>query len=98
MGADFTGHLFGACSKEYARKAAEMDGILSTLLPVWLEKGYSIVVTADHGMNELGFHGGMGDLERLVPLWIIREGKVCTHPMDLIPQLEVPPMVCELLG
>lgn len=98
MGTDFTGHLHGACTKEYYSKAAEMDSILSTFLPIWENEGYAIVITSDHGMNELGAHGGPGDLERLLPLWILGKGASWEHMSECIPQLELAPLVCELLG
>jgi Uncharacterized proteins of the AP superfamily len=98
MGLDHTGHLYGGASKEYFQKAGEMDCILSTFLPVWEKAGYTIVVTSDHGMNEHGFHGGAGDSERMLPLWIIGQNIKYADSGQCIPQLELAPFVCELLG
>lgn len=97
MGIDNIGHLHGAGSKEYYCKAAEMDNILSTYLPMWENAGYTIVVSSDHGMNEYGFHGGSEEFERMVPLWIIKRNTVYTHPLECIPQLELASLVCDLL-
>ena len=98
MGIDNAGHLYGGCSKEYYSKAGEADCILSTFLPVWKEAGYTVVVTSDHGMNEYGLHGGGRDIERLLPLWIIGGSTAYTHPQECVPQLELAPLLCELLG
>ena len=98
MGADYAGHAFGSDSKEYRAKAIEMDNILSTLLPIWIELGYDIVVSCDHGMDQNGLHCGVESKERYVPLWII-SSKVKKEKYDLvIPQLAMAPMLCRLIG
>src|SRR5690625_3805086 len=68
MNVDDTGHKFGSDSKEYREKVLQIDQYLSELIPVWLEHHYQVVVTADHGMSELGLHGGTTEGERMVPL------------------------------
>jgi predicted AlkP superfamily pyrophosphatase or phosphodiesterase len=98
MNADDRGHRFGGGSKEYEGRAILIDQILASCLPLWRSAGYAILVTADHGMDELGFHGGTSDSERRVPLFLwadpIRRGYI-----DLIiPQLQVAALACRLLG
>ena len=34
------------------------------MIPFLLEKNYSVIVASDHGMNELGLHGGNSSLQR----------------------------------
>ncbi len=98
MGVDNAGHLFGSDSRQYRGKAIEMDSHLANLLPVWMAAGYQIVVTSDHGMNRDGQHGGTGDEERLVPLYIIGSRAVPGVYEEPVPQLAVAPLICELLG
>lgn len=98
MGADYVGHNFGSVSKEYRAKAIEIDNILSTMLPIWRESGYEIVVSCDHGMDESGLHCGIENKERTVPLWII-SSKVKSGKFNIeVPQLAIAPMLCKLIG
>ncbi|MEX2415053.1 MAG: alkaline phosphatase family protein [Paenibacillaceae bacterium] len=98
MGIDDFGHKFGSDSAEYRGKTLAMDNILSLLLPQWIQLGYEIVVTSDHGMNPDGHHGGTGSDERDVPLFIISDRITPGVYTDVIPQLAIAPLVCRLLG
>jgi predicted AlkP superfamily pyrophosphatase or phosphodiesterase len=98
MGVDHAGHLYGSDSRQYRGKAIEIDSILANLLPVWMEEGYQVVITADHGMNRDGQHGGTGDEERHVPLYGIGSAFVPGICEEELPQLGVAPMICRLLG
>ncbi|GAB3064145.1 alkaline phosphatase family protein [Salinicoccus sesuvii] len=97
MNVDDTGHKFGGISKEYQAKVLQMDNYLSGLIPIWQEAGYQIVITADHGMSELGLHGGTTASERMVPLYII-SNKVKKGRFDFVfPQLAFAPFMCKLM-
>lgn len=56
-------------------------------------------MTADHGIDELGIHGGNTDIQRTVPLYIlsgrVKKGDFTDH---IISDLEIAPLVCRLLG
>lgn len=99
MNIDDTGHKFGLQSKEYVQAAVTMDAILSNYLMDWLEKGHQVVVTADHGMNEYFTHNGVTDDERKVPLYVFST-KVTAGDFrkTLVPQLQLAPLLCHLLG
>jgi len=77
MNIDDAGHKFAFDSKQYRNQARMTDGILSNWLPSWLEQGYQIVITADHGMNNDFSHGGILPEERQVPLFVM--GEVFSH-------------------
>jgi predicted AlkP superfamily pyrophosphatase or phosphodiesterase len=98
MGIDDTGHKYGSDSKPYRDKALEMDSILASLLPQWMELGYEIVITSDHGMNKDGSHGGTGTEERDVPLYLISSSFEAGYHEELIPQLSIAPLVCQMLS
>ena len=98
MNIDDTGHKFGSDSKEYRGKTLMMDGILALMLPIWMEENYHIVITSDHGMNTDGMHGGTGDDERNVPMFVISPNVQPAIYEDRIPQLALASMVCKLLG
>lgn len=99
MGMDNLGHIYGPDSNEYRNNALLIDITLATRIPEWLEKGYQVVVSADHGMGRNNSHGGSLPEARNVPLYIISpeavaQAKTCTSPS----QLSVAPTILRLLG
>lgn len=95
MNIDDIGHKFTANSKEYMTAVNYADIILGYFIPVWQKLGYQIVVTADHGMDQFGLHGGSLNEHREVPLFLLGERPELKKEM---PQLEVMPLICQLLG
>lgn len=71
MGVDFAGHAFGGQSREYDAAVANVDKILATLLPVWRDAGYEIIVAGDHGMDAAGLHSDAADAAVLTPVWTV---------------------------
>lgn len=99
MNCDDMGHLFGAQSKEYHGAVHKADAILALSMPQWLQDGWQIIITADHGMNELGLHGGNSTLQREVPLYLFSNRlKPGDFSNRTISQLLVAPLVCACLG
>jgi predicted AlkP superfamily pyrophosphatase or phosphodiesterase len=98
MNIDDAGHKFGSNSTEYNSMTAYENILLSTILPIWMEAGYQIVVTADHGMNEHRLHGGNTDLQRMVPLYIISDKvKKGIYTEQGFSALFLAPVLCRLL-
>lgn len=98
MGIDNQGHLKGAGSREYEEAIIKADNILSLLMEGWMKEGYQIVVTADHGMNTLGLHGGIDAEQRDTPLYIFSDAvKAGRFEDDYISELNVAPLLCHLL-
>lgn len=99
MGIDFWGHRKGAGSPEYESAIANVDTVLSPLMEVWRKEGYQVVITADHGMNELGNHGGTDAAQRDVPLYIFSDAvESGRFEEESVSQLNVAPLLCHLLG
>lgn len=98
MGIDDIGHKFGKDSLEYRNKAIQVDTILSNFIPLWIEKGYEILVTSDHGMNNDGNHCGISDDERIVPFYYIGKQKLNIENNELIEQTQVSPIICKILN
>ena len=72
---------------------------LATYLKEWMERGYSILVTGDHGINANGRHGGTTPDVREVPLFFIRPGLAgMGDTRDAVSQLQIAPTMCKLLG
>lgn len=100
MNIDDAGHKYGGESKQYEASVRAADSILATLLPIWISQGYRIIVTSDHGMNEIGQHGGTEPEERLVPLYIGGEPPILPMLKDeqVLSQLILAPLMCRYLG
>jgi predicted AlkP superfamily pyrophosphatase or phosphodiesterase len=97
MNIDDAGHRAGLDSAHYRNTTRHADTHLSVHLLQWLQAGYQILVTADHGMNNDKSHGGILPEEREVPLYVL--GDSFSHDAAAAPrQLELCGTVCELLG
>ena len=71
MGMDYHGETFGSDSREYRNHAIYQDSRLAPLILEWKERGYTIIVTGDHGINRDGGHGGTTPEQRVVPFYVI---------------------------
>lgn len=94
---DTLGHTYTSNSAEYRNQAWRIDNALSRTLPLWLDAGYEVLVTADHGMNEDGHHGGTGPLERDVPFYYFGKGQMPT-PNKVLDQLGIAPTILSRIG
>ena len=57
-----------------------------------------MAITADHGMNSLGLHGGPTEDQRTVPLYLFSDKVEAGRFTDTeITQLNVAPLLCRLL-
>lgn len=99
MNIDLMGHRFGADSREYKDAVANASDIVGSLTSKWLEAGYNVIITADHGMDELGIHGGSREEHRYVPLYLFGDifeyGKFDEFEIS---QLNIAPLICKSLG
>ena len=99
MNSDDSGHHFGFHSKEHHSTVLKVNEILAVFMPGWLASGYQVVITADHGMNELGLHGGNSQVQRTVALYLFSKGlKTGNFSDTTIPQISIAPLLCSLLG
>ena len=98
MGMDNAGETFGSDSSQYRSHAIQQDKWLATYLKEWMERGYNILVSADHGINADGMHGGTTPGMREVPLYLIRPGLPGLGRTGLtVSQLQIAPTLCKLL-
>jgi predicted AlkP superfamily pyrophosphatase or phosphodiesterase len=99
MGMDYIGEKHGGSSAEYHHQAILQDSIIAYLLPFSLAMGYTVLVTADHGISDGGYHGGTLDERRRVPLYVIRpDEQGIGDTGEVHTQLRIAPTVCKLLG
>lgn len=95
---DYTGETYGSDSSQYRRQAIKQDVLLGPLVMEWRERGYTILVTGDHGINSDGHHGGTTPEQREVPLFIIPpsgQGKGDTS--ETVSHLHIAPTVLKVL-
>lgn len=98
MGIDHAGHCHGADSPDYRGAVLTMDSLLSHYVSRWHAAGYTLLITADHGMNADGQHGGTLPDVREVPLFCIGDGFTPGTYLDGLSQLAIAPLICHLLG
>jgi predicted AlkP superfamily pyrophosphatase or phosphodiesterase len=99
MGMDYTGETFGSDSSQYRNQAVLQDAWLSTLLLEWMQLGYNILLTGDHGINADKQHGGATPDVREVPLFLIRpETQGLGDTGEVLSMLQIAPTVCRLLN
>ena len=97
MNIDDAGHKHGLNSSQYRNAARVADILLANYLQAWLDAGYQVLVTADHGMNDDRSHNGLLPEEREVPLFVL--GDAFSLGESAAPtQLQLCGTICELLG
>ena len=71
--------------------------MLAPFIPRWLEAGYEVIVTADHGQDDRGHHGGRGELQQDTALYYFgpAEGPRADTVID---QLQLAPTILGRLG
>jgi len=96
---DFTGETYGSDSVQYRRQALKQDVLLGPLTLEWKERGYTILVTGDHGINNDGHHGGTTPEQREVPLFIIPpDGQGRGDTNETVSHLNIAPTILQMLG
>lgn len=97
LSCDSVGHVHGGSSWQYQRAATVVDSTLGHHVDGWRAKGYRVLVTADHGFTDCGYHGGTEDDVRNVPFYDIG------HPEPgiseaVVSQRAVAPTILKLMG
>jgi predicted AlkP superfamily pyrophosphatase or phosphodiesterase len=99
MGMDFAGETYGSDSAEYRGHAIRQDSWLAAYIAEWVERGYNVLLTGDHGINKDGHHGGTTPDVREVPLFVVRPGLPGEGDTgQAVSELQIAPTVCHLLG
>lgn len=97
MNIDDAGHRFGYDSPQYRNSTRHADLALASYLQTWLDDGYQIIITADHGMNNDKSHGGTLPEEREVPLILLGDA-FSQQPCSNIRQTELCGTIATLMG
>ncbi|MEM1422067.1 MAG: alkaline phosphatase family protein [Pseudomonadota bacterium] len=95
--ADTLGHTFGGDSAEYLKQAWRIDNALARVIPSWVEAGYDVFVTADHGMSSKGSHGGAEAGMRDVAFYAFSDA-AGPREDQVLEQLAVAPTILSRIG
>lgn len=97
METDVAGHRHGFGSAQYRNSGRRIDKRLAEYLPAWLEQGYQVMITSDHGMNQDCSHGGLLPEERQVPLFVAGR-RFSKRPGISVRQTELCGIAADLMG
>ena len=94
---DSMGHRFHHESSEMDHACFVMDEMLAPFIPQWRAAGYEVIVTADHGQDERGHHGGSCDLQRLTAMYYFGDAQGPERDAE-IGQLQLAPTILSRMG
>ncbi len=94
---DSMGHRFFHDCQEMDHACAVMDEMLAPFIPKWLGAGYEVIVTADHGQDERGHHGGHHPLQQDTALYYFGPAKGPSED-TVIDQVQLAPTILSRLG
>ena len=94
---DSMGHRFFHDSEEMDHACFVMDEMLAPFIPQWRAAGYEVIVTADHGQDARGHHGGRGELQQDAALYYFGAAEGPAEDM-VIDQLQLAPTILGRLG
>ena len=94
---DSMGHRFFHDCAEMDHACYALDAQLAPFIRRWRDQGYEVIVTADHGQDARGHHGGTDDLQRDFALYYFgdAEGPGKDAVLD---QLQLAPTILTRMG
>ncbi len=93
---DSMGHRFFHECQEMDHACAMMDEMLAPWIPRWRAAGYEVIVTADHGQDARGHHGGTAPEQRDTALYYFGAGQGPARD-SVIDQLQLAPTILSRL-
>lgn len=94
---DSMGHRFQHESHEMDHACFVMDEMLAPFITRWREMGYEVIVTADHGQDMRGHHGGHDPLQQEFALYYFGDA-TGPAPKTKLHQLQLAPSILTRLG
>ena len=94
---DSMGHRFYHDSPEMDHACFMMDYMLAPWITKWRDMGYQVIVTADHGQDGRGHHGGQDPLQQDFALYYFGDAQAVDMNKTL-DQLQLAPTILSLLG
>ncbi len=94
---DSMGHRFFHDCQEMDHACHVMDEMLAPFIMKWRQAGYEILVTADHGQDARGHHGGRDPLQQEAALYYFGDAEGPAQDV-VIDQLQLAPTILSRLG
>jgi len=94
---DSMGHRYFHDCQEMDAACFVMDEMLAPFIPRWRDMGYEVIVTADHGQDDRGHHGGRGALQQETALYYFGDAKG-PDAGTVIDQRQLAPTILSRLG
>ncbi|MEX0316749.1 MAG: alkaline phosphatase family protein [Ruegeria sp.] len=94
---DSMGHRFYHECHEMDHACFVMDEMLAPFIPRWRQLGYEVIVTADHGQDERGHHGGRHPLQQETALYYFGDAEGPAEDY-VIEQLQLAPTILTRMG
>jgi predicted AlkP superfamily pyrophosphatase or phosphodiesterase len=94
---DSMGHRFYHDCEEMDHACYVIDEMLAPFIPRWRAMGYEVIVTADHGQDARGHHGGTGEDQQDFALYYFGAGQGPGKDV-LLDQLQLAPTILSRLG
>ena len=94
---DSMGHRFRHDCHEMDQAIFHLDAQLAPYIRRWRKSGYEVIVTADHGQNERGHHGGNSETERDFALYYFGKGQGVAQDI-MLDQRQLAPTVLMRMG
>lgn len=90
---DKIGHHEGI-GKEYRNEISKIDSVLGATVPRWLDMGYDVIITSDHGMDTNHNHGSSKCDVKEAPFYLLSK-KGWKPTLDQMKHIEVAPLIIE---
>jgi predicted AlkP superfamily pyrophosphatase or phosphodiesterase len=94
---DSIGHAYHHDCQEMELACCILDGQLARFIRRWRNSGYEIIVTADHGQNERGHHGGRGEDQQDTALYYFGDAEL-SGENEHVQVTQIAPTVLSLMG
>ena len=94
---DSMGHRFQHDSHQMDQACFMLDAQMAPYIRRWRDAGYDIIVTADHGQDDRGHHGGKSELQQDYALYYFGQASFCGGD-GMLSQLQMAPTILSLMG
>ena len=94
---DSMGHRFFHDCAEMDHACYVMDAMLAPFIHRWRAAGYEVIVTADHGQDARGHHGGTGELQQDFAFYSFGDAEM-PGPDVVLDQLALAPSILTRMG
>lgn len=94
---DSMGHRFFHDCEQMDHACYVMDAMLAPFINRWRADGFEVIVTADHGQDARGHHGGTGEAQQDFAFYYFGDAEM-PGPDQVLDQLALAPSILTRLG